>query len=161
MPAQGVVYVHSAPAAMCPHIEWAVAGVLGGSFSLPWEPQRASPGMYRAERAWSGDTGAAGSIASALRGWHSLRYEITENPGAEFEGARYSATPGLGIFHAVIGIHGDIMVSESRLRAAAERPSGSLRDDILELLGSPWDDELEPFRQAGRGSPVRWLHRVG
>jgi hypothetical protein len=32
----------------------------------------------------------------------------------------------------------------------------------LELaLGQAWDDELEPFRYAGAGAPVRWLHRVG
>jgi hypothetical protein len=28
------------------------------------------------------------------------------------------------------------------------------------LLGSAWDDELEPFRYAGDGAPVRWLHEV-
>ena len=29
-------------------------------------------------------------------------------------------------------------------------------------VASPaWDDELEPFRYAGAGAPVRWLHRVG
>ena len=26
---RGVLYVHSAPSALCPHIEWAAAGVLG------------------------------------------------------------------------------------------------------------------------------------
>ena len=28
------------------------------------------------------------------------------------------------------------------------------------LLGKAWDDELEPFRYAGDGAPVRWLHQV-
>jgi hypothetical protein len=28
------------------------------------------------------------------------------------------------------------------------------------LLGSAWDEELEPFRCAGDGAPVRWLHEV-
>ncbi|MDN5818786.1 MAG: DUF3145 domain-containing protein, partial [Yaniella sp.] len=27
--ARGVLYVHSAPAALCPHIEWAVGAALG------------------------------------------------------------------------------------------------------------------------------------
>ncbi|MHB1008995.1 MAG: DUF3145 family protein, partial [Propionibacteriaceae bacterium] len=31
---------------------------------------------------------------------------------------------------------------------------------VAELLGAPWDDELEPFRYAGDGAPVRWLHQV-
>jgi hypothetical protein len=28
------------------------------------------------------------------------------------------------------------------------------------LLGTAWDAELEPFRHAGDGAPVRWLHQV-
>ncbi|MEI6109594.1 MAG: DUF3145 family protein, partial [Actinomycetes bacterium] len=29
------------------------------------------------------------------------------------------------------------------------------------VLGGAWDRELEPFRYAGDGVPVRWLHQVG
>jgi hypothetical protein len=29
------------------------------------------------------------------------------------------------------------------------------------LLGKAWDEELESFRHAGEGAPVRWLHQVG
>ena len=32
---------------------------------------------------------------------------------------------------------------------------------VKALLGSPWDDELEVFRYAGEGAPVRWVHEVG
>ena len=32
--------------------------------------------------------------------------------------------------------------------------------EMQELLGKAWDDELEPFRYAGDGAPVRWLHQV-
>ncbi len=28
------------------------------------------------------------------------------------------------------------------------------------ILGTAWDAELEPFRRAGDGVPVRWLHQV-
>ena len=28
------------------------------------------------------------------------------------------------------------------------------------VLGTAWDAELEPFRRAGDGMPVRWLHQV-
>jgi Protein of unknown function (DUF3145) len=28
------------------------------------------------------------------------------------------------------------------------------------LLGRAWDEELEPFRCADDGAPVRWLHEV-
>ena len=45
---RGVLFVHSAPRALCPHIEWAAGGVLGARLSLDWTEQPASPGMYRA-----------------------------------------------------------------------------------------------------------------
>jgi hypothetical protein len=160
---RGVLYVHSAPRAMCPHVEWAVAGVLGLRVQLDWVRQPASPGTWRAEFSWQGRAGTAAKLASALRGWQMLRFEVTAEPCATAEGERYSATPDLGIFSAVTGIHGDILVPEDRLRAAVVRARGGesvLEAEIAKLLGKPWDDELEPFRYAGEGAPVRWLHQV-
>jgi hypothetical protein len=160
---RGVVFVHSAPAALCPHVEWAAAGVLGQPVPFAWTPQPAQSGTYRAEISWSAEPGTAASLASALRGWSHLRFEVTEEPTAVSEGARYSATPSLGLFHAVTGIHGDLMIPEDRLRAAAAtaaRGEAELDDLLDQLLGKPWDDELETFRHAGDGAPVRWLHHV-
>ena len=160
---RGVLYVHSAPSALCPHIEWAAGGVLGAAVNLEWTPQPAQAGTYRAEFSYVGEAGTAAAIASALRGWNHLRFEVTEEPTAGTEGARYSCTPDLGIFHAVTGIHGDILIPEDRLKAAVVK--SALGDTTLELevdklLGKPWDDELETFRYAGDGAPVRWLHQV-
>ncbi|MDV9193152.1 DUF3145 domain-containing protein [Streptomyces sp. SR27] len=163
MTTRGVLYVHSAPRALCPHVEWAVAGVLGARVQLDWIRQPASPGTWRAEFSWQGRTGTASELASALRGWQMLRFEVTAEPSPTAEGERYSATPALGIFHAVTGIHGDILVPEDRLRAALARAAQGetvLEAEIARLLGKPWDDELEPFRYAGEGAPVRWLHQV-
>ena len=83
---RGVLYVHSAPSALCPHIEWAVGGVLGNAVSLDWTPQPAQAGTYRAEFSWLGDAGTAAAIASALRGWNHLRFEITEEPTTAHRG---------------------------------------------------------------------------
>ncbi|MFD3522830.1 DUF3145 domain-containing protein [Streptomyces sp. NPDC058653] len=163
MTTRGVLYVHSAPRAMCPHVEWAVAGVLGARVQLDWIRQPASPGTWRSEFSWRGEAGTASKLASALRGWQMLRFEVTAEPTPNTEGERYSATPELGIFHAVTGMHGDILVPEDRLRAALARSlSGEtdLEAEVAKLLGKPWDDELEPFRYAGEGAPVRWLHQV-
>ncbi|WP_165985741.1 DUF3145 domain-containing protein [Streptomyces sp. YIM 98790] len=163
MTTRGVLYVHSAPRALCPHVEWAVSGVLGSRVGLDWIRQPASPGTWRAELSWQGPVGTASRLASALRGWELLRFEVTSEPCAAAEGERYSCTPGLGIYHAVTGLHGDIMIPEDRLRAAAERAGrgeSDLAAEISRLLGKPWDDELEPFRYAGEGAPVRWLHQV-
>ena len=43
-------------------------------------------------------------------------------------------------------------------RRATRRPTCST--EMQALLGKAWDDELEPFRYAGDGAPVRWLHQV-
>jgi Protein of unknown function (DUF3145) len=160
---RGVLYVHSAPSALCPHVEWAVGGVLGLAVSADWTPQPAQSGSYRTEISWSGASGSGSALASALRGWNHLRFEVTEEPTPGTEGARYSYTPELGVFHAVTGPHGDIMIPEDRLKAAVVKAAlgdNTLLHEIDKLLGKPWDDELETFRYAGEGAPVRWLHQV-
>lgn len=160
---RGVVFIHSTTPAMCPHVEWALAGVLGVRVGLEWTPQPASPATLRAELSWQGAPGSAARLASALRGWQRLRFEVTEEPSPGVEGSRYCGTPTLGIFAAVTGVHGDVLVPEGRLRAvvaAAAAGAVDLAEEVDRLLGRPWDDELEPFRHAGEGAPVRWLHQV-
>ena len=160
---RGVLYVHSAPSALCPHIEWAVGGVFGMPIHLDWLDQPIERASYRTDHVWSGPTGTAARLASALKGWQRVRFEVTEERTATTEGARYSYTPALGIFHAVTGLHGDIMVPEDRVRhamALAALGGGNLVSAMDELLGKAWDTELEPFRYAGDGAPVRWLHEV-
>lgn len=159
---RGVLFVHSAPRALCPHVEWAAGGVLGLRLSLDWIEQPAAPGMLRTELSWQHPPGTGAKLTSALRGWAHLRYEVTEEPSAGIDGGRWSHTPELGIFHAVTDAHGNVLVPEDRVRAAmsTQDPTAMVAD--LELaLGRAWDDELEPFRYAGEGAPVRWLHRVG
>ena len=165
---RGVVFIHSAPSALCPHVEWAIGAVLRAHIDLAWAPQPVAPGTYRAEYSWQGGPGSAAAIASGLRGWMQLRFEVTEDAAPGVEGARFSYTPELGIFHAVTGVHGDVLIPEDRLKAALGRtvavdPADSSRELVAELdqlLGSPWDHDLEPYRHAGDGVPVRWLHQV-
>jgi hypothetical protein len=194
---RGVLQVHSAPPALGPHIEWAVAGILGVPVSLPWIDQPASPGTLRAELAWQGRPGTSGALTSALARWGQLRFEVTEEASPGCDPVRYSCTPSLGVFSAVTSANGDILVPEGRIRAAMtlaassrartsadgnEPPDeglgqlgelvqthaprhpalgGSLEDELALLLGQPWDEELEPFRHAAAGAPVRWLHAAG
>lgn len=110
---------------------------------------------------WEGKPGTAAGIASALRGWQLLRFEVTEDASPGSDGMRYSGTPTLGLFGAVIGASGNVLVPEERLHnAMASAGSGdtTLQAELDRLLGRAWDDELEPFRYAGDGAPVRWLH---
>jgi Protein of unknown function (DUF3145) len=163
--AQGVLYVHSAPPALCSHIEWAVARIVGAPVVMPWVSQPASPGSLRAELTWQARPGTAGAIASELAGWNRLRFEVTEDSSPGCDGVRHCYTPDLGTFTAVTAANGDIMVPEDRLRAvlqlARQAGRGSLEDEVGRLLGTAWDNELEPFRRAADGAPVRWLNATG
>lgn len=170
--ARGVLYVHSARTAVCPHVEWAVAGVLGAPAAMSWTPQPAEPATYRTEMTWQAEPGTAARLASALRGWDRVRFEVTEDPVAAGEGVRFAWTPDLGLHTAAIGPHGDILLGEDRLKALLhssrvagpgdhQRAYEQLTAQLSILLGRPWDDELEPFRHAAEGVAVRWLHRVG
>lgn len=159
----GVVQIHSAPSALCPHVEWAVGGAIGAPMRLSWQPQAAQRASYRAEHAWTGPVGSAAKLASALKGWQRLRFEVTEEATMQSEAVRYSYTPALGIFHATLGLHGDVMINEQRLKAALAREmlgGLNLQAAVNDLLGTAWDDELEVFRRSGDGADVRWLHQV-
>ena len=160
---RGVVFVHSCPRALAAHVEWGLADILGQPVGLDWVPQPVAAGHVRADLSWTGETGTASRIVSTLHGWGRVRFEVTEEPTARTEGERFSVTPGLGVYRAVIGVHGDVQVPEERLRGAIARAALSgapIEDELDRLLGAPWDAELEPFRYAGDGAPVRWLHQV-
>ncbi len=184
MSVRGVLQIHSAPPALSPHIEWAVAGIFGVPVKLHWIEQPAAPGSVRTELDWQGRPGISGEIVSALASWNLLRFEVTEEASQGCDAVRYSCTPALGMFRASTGASGDIMISENRLRAALTLASsgaegeglgpirerhggrhpalgGSLEAELSLLLGEAWDAELEPFRHASAGAPVRWLHATG
>jgi hypothetical protein len=163
-PTRGVVYIHSAPVSLCPHIGWALESALGRRLTLDWTPQPAGQRLVRAELAWAGPAGTGARLASALRGWDHLRYEVTEDPSPGTDGSRWSHTPGLGIHHTWVSATGDALVHEDQVRAAIARSAGdpaTLTAELDAVLGAAWDRELEPFRYAGEGAPVRWLHQVG
>jgi hypothetical protein len=160
----GVVFIHSTPSALCPHIAWALESVLGERVTLDWARQPRGVKLLRTELSWVGEAGTGGRVASALRGWDSLRYEVTEEPSPGNDGSRWSYTPSLGIHHAWTSATGDAVVNEDRLRAAMAVSKGDavvLTRELDRLLGRAWDDELEPFRYAGADATVRWLHMVG
>lgn len=162
-PTSGVVYVHSSPSAVCPHVEWAISGALGTRTELRWTAQPAAPGQLRTECAWSAEPGTGAQLVAALRAWPMLRFEVTEDPSPGVDGQRFCHVPGLGLWRASTSANGDIVVSEDQLRTLAANSDGpdSFGHHVDQLLGSDWDEALEPFRRAGDGAPVTWLHRVG
>jgi hypothetical protein len=126
---------------------------------LEWLDQPIAPGCSRTQTGWRGPAGTAGRLAAALRGWPLIRAEITEEPSEGSDGERYAMTPDLGLFRSAMSANGDVLVQEDRLRTvvATAEDLESLRHGLGRLLGTTWDAELEPYRQAADGSPVRWL----
>ena len=160
---RGVVFIHSTPVALCPHIIWALESALDQRVAVEWTRQTLGPTLLRAELIWTGEAGSGAKVASALRGWDGLRFEVTEEPSPGSDGSRWSHTPSLGIHHTWTSAGGDAVVNEDRLRAAISISKGDsaiLAQEIDLLLGRAWDNELEPFRYAGDGDCVRWLHKV-
>lgn len=164
---RGVLFVHTCSSAVAPHLEWALARVFGTTVDVDWAPQPIAPGNVRAEVIWHGPRGTASKIASALVAFSTIRFEVTEDPNGDSEGERYAVTPNLGLFRATIGVHGDVLVHEDRLRSllVGSRTAGAdqaqqMVEEIDRLIGTPWDDELEPFRVAHSDSTVRVLHEV-
>ena len=47
-PARGVIFIHSCPRAVSPHVEWALAHVFGTQVGIDWADQPVAPGTVRA-----------------------------------------------------------------------------------------------------------------
>lgn len=160
---QGVLYIHGAPRALAPHIEWAADGVLGVPARIRWEEQPARRGLVRAELTWRGreDTGAR--LVSALRTMPGVLFEVTQEATVHCDGARWSCTPELGVHHATTDRAGNTVLTEDHVRGCMDRAGHdpvALRRELSIAMGEPWDEELEIYRHAGEGVPMRWLHRV-
>ncbi|GAP77259.1 hypothetical protein Y09_0071 [Brachybacterium sp. SW0106-09] len=94
---------------------------------------------------------------------HEVRFEVTQEATAAVDGARWSCTPELGIHHAATDHAGNIVLTEDHVRGCMERAGSdphALPRELGIALGEPWDEELEIYRHAGEGVPMRWLHRV-
>jgi len=142
----GLLVIHSAPAALRPHIEWALQSLMGVSIPITWKPQPHSPGTFRTTLIYRDRLGLASHIASHLRAWHYLRFEITE---CESDGGElFRFTPDLGMHRARIDGAGSVMVDENQIsRALASScDEETLRDALSSLIGSQWESELEIFR---------------
>ena len=162
--ARGVLFVHSAPRALCPHIEWAAGRAIYRAVNFTWADQPVLKGAKRTEFYWEGPQGTGAAIASALRGWEHLRFEVTEDPTPASDGGRWMHTPDLGIFFAQTDTAGNVVIPEDRVRYAMDVAGSNaleLHRELRLALGQAWDDELEVFRHAGADNQVVWLHKVG
>ncbi|MBV9594698.1 MAG: DUF3145 family protein [Actinobacteria bacterium] len=160
---RGVVFIHCCPSAIAPHVEWALAGVLGRPARLTWTAASVAPAHLRSEATWIGSAGTAARLAASLRAWPMLVFEVTEEASSSTDGERLAYVPGRGFHRSMIAANGDVVVGEERIRGLLARCTSAeqFAHGLHELLGTAWDQELEPYRHAGDGAPVTLLHQVG
>ena len=143
---RGSLYIHSCPAALKHHVEWSLQSILGKGISLSWRTQPLQAGTYRAELSWREKTSKASEIATSLRSWHYLRFEVRDE--SENGGDFYRFTPELGIHRASIDGAGSIVINENQITSALDKSfdEEALRAALESALGTKWELELEPLR---------------
>ena len=149
-PTHGHLSIFSAPKSVLTHLQWSLGESLGAPVKLVWNPQRLIPGTWCTTLSWNSSLGAGARIASTLRGWHYLNFEVYEAATNGSDGSLYLFTPELGLFRANVGPHGDIMISEHQIVSSifSNVRQDELVADLERVLGKPWHDALEPFRRA-------------
>jgi hypothetical protein len=143
---RGSLFIHSCPAALKHHVEWSIQSILGKGISLSWRTQPMAAGTYRSEISWHEKKSKASEIATALRSWHYLRFEVRDE--SESGGDFYRFTPDLGIHRASIDGAGSILINENQITAALDKSfdEEALRTALESALGTKWELELEPLR---------------
>lgn len=162
--ARGTLTIHSVTRALAPHLEWAASGVFGAPVRVKWLPQPIAPTLIRTQLTWHGPEGTGARLATALRGWDELRFEITQEPTARENGSRWMYTPSLGIHHSSMDLEGNVTLTEDRLRHCLAMGGASLdtvHAEIAKALGEPWDQELEAYRAAAADERPQRLALVG
>ncbi|TSA19893.1 MAG: DUF3145 family protein [Actinomycetales bacterium] len=149
----GDLRIYSAPKALLRHIQWSLNEIFGYPVELNWEAQHLSPGALATQLQWRELKPVASKIASTLKSWHYLRFEVREFSNISGEGVLYRCTPDLGLHQAVTASTGDVMIHENRLVTILEnsRSYETLRKSVSDSLGIAWDLELESYRR-GVGS---------
>ncbi|MBX3091316.1 MAG: DUF3145 family protein [Cryobacterium sp.] len=146
-----------------PHVSGRPSGALD-RIELQLGCQPVLQGRHARRVLLGGHWGTGARLASALRGWEHLRFEVTEDPTPGSDGGRWLHTPDLGIFYAQTDTVGNVVIPEDRIRYAMEVAGSDafeLHRELRLALGQAWDDELEVFRHASDTNQVVWLHKVG
>jgi hypothetical protein len=145
---RGFLTIHSTPSALRHHIDWAIQAVLGTWVKPTWSPQPLIPGSYRTQVEFRDRQGAAAELASSLRSWHYLNFEVIEN--TDNGGELFRCTPELGIHRALVDQTGAVILSENQLGKVLKKSldEESIREGIALLLGNSWELELDRFRSA-------------
>jgi hypothetical protein len=152
---QGLLTIHSAPSALRRHIDWAIQNIVGVDAQLHWLPQTLIPGTHKATCQWRANQGCAAQVASTLRSWHYLNFEVLEHNdnGAEL----FRFTPELGIHRVLTDLSGGAVLTEHQINNVLKSSfdEDAIRQGLADAMGYPWDEQLEKFRGAGMAEIAR------
>jgi len=141
----GLLTIHSAPSVLRQHIEWGLSSILGYAGEYSWRDQPLAPGTLRTIIEYRAPLGTAAKIATSLKNWHYLRFEVQEfcSEGAEL----FRFTPELGMHRAFTAGTGSILICENVIRKSLETFDDlEIRENLEAALGSAWELALEPMR---------------
>jgi hypothetical protein len=145
---EGLVLIHLAPSALLTHVEWTISGISGNPTRINWVRDDSTHNSFRGSAVVACNLEEAATLSSAFMNLKQLSFEVIHQ--SEFSGARWSFTPGLGMFHCATDAAGNLVVNENQLRAALDNAGSNilkLQAQLRKLLGQSWDDELEPYRE--------------
>lgn len=145
----GDLRIYLAPKALLRHIEWSLNTIFEEHVTIEWITQPLSAGTYACEINWRARKPRASKIASTLKSWHFIRFDVREFPTEGGEGVLYRCTPDLGLHQAVTASTGDVMIHENRIVSIMKSSMSyeKLRDALNQALGMEWDEELECYRK--------------
>jgi len=141
----GLVTIHSAPLALRQHIEWGLNSLLGAPQNYTWREQPLLVGTIRTTLEFRAPAGTSAKIATALKNWHYLRFEVQDL--GKNGGELFRCTPELGMHRAQIDASGSIQISENVIRKSlATFDDLEVRENLELALGATWELALEPMR---------------
>ena len=136
---RGFLSIHSCPMALIRHVEWSIESVLG-RVQIDWRTQPLAAGTQRTNVEWRSNKDLSAELASALKSWHYLRFEITSG------NQMFRHTPDLGMHRSQIDEMGNIQITENQVKFALSKSDDEMREALDVALGTEWEVELEPFR---------------
>ena len=136
---RGFLTIHSCPMALIRHVEWSIESLLG-PVQIEWRSQPLVAGTQRALIEWRSNKDTSAELASLLKSWHYLRFEII------YGNQLFRHTPDLGMHRSQIDEMGSILITENQIKFALTKSDEEVREMLGVALGTEWEVELERFR---------------
>ena len=164
MEVKGELRLHSCPRYLAKPVEWALVELFKSNLNLIWQDQKIAPMTISTELKWIGPIGLGSRIVSILSKWPKIRLEVFQERHNEHLAERYALSPNLGIYRAELNAVGETIITESKLKAALDRSrmeNEPFEVELAFLLGTPWDEDLEPFRRIVEDDKLKWISKTG